>query len=122
MTIEDELRTKLESIRESIIATKFATESLLSRVTRIESDLYNSEDRIDLLSDKSIRTDETMKVILKSMGDMSTDLRAVRNSVLSTIVGASIIWALGTAFTTFYTQSSQHDRSSKIQATVAKNA
>ena len=122
MTIEEELRTKLELIRESVTATKFATEALLSRVNRIESELNNSDERVDQLSEKSIRIDETMKTILKSMGDMGTDLRAIRNSVLSTIMGASFIWLVGTAVTTFYNRSEMQHTNERTPATVGKNA
>lgn len=122
MTIEEELRTKLELIRESVTATKFATEALLSRVNRIESELNNSDERVDQLSEKSIRIDETMKTILKSMGDMGTDLRAIRNSVLSTIMGASCIWLVGTAVTTFYSRNEMQHTNEKTPATVGRNA
>ena len=122
MTIEEELRTKLELIRESVTATKFATEALLSRVNRIESELNNSDERVDQLSEKSIRIDETMKTILKSMGDMGTDLRAIRNSVLSTIMGASLIWLVGTAVTTFYNRNEMLHTNQKTPASISKNA
>lgn len=122
MTIEEELRTKLELIRESVTATKFATEALLSRVNRIESDLNNSDERVDSLSEKSIRIDETMKTILKSMSDMGTDLRAIRNSVLSTIMGASFIWLVGTAVTTFYSRNEMQRMNEKTPASIGKNA
>lgn len=122
MTIEEELRTKLELIRESVTATKFATEALLSRVNRIESDLNNSDERVDSLSEKSIRIDETMKTILKSMSDMGTDLRAIRNSVLSTIMGASFIWLVGTAVTTFYSRNEMQRINEKTPASIGKNA
>ena len=122
MTIEEELRTKLESIRESVTATKFATEALLSRVNRIESDINDADGRVDQLSEKSIRIDETMKTILKSMSDMGTDLRAIRNSVLSTIMGASFIWLVGTAVTTFYSRNEMQRMNEKTPATISKNA
>ena len=122
MTIEEELRTKLELIRESVTATKFATEALLSRVNRIESELNNSDERVNELNEKSIRIDETMKTILKSMGDMGTDLRAIRNSVMSTITGASLIWLVGTAATTFYSRNEVLHTNEKTPASISKNA
>lgn len=122
MSIEEELRTKLELIRESVTATKFATEALLSRVNRIESELSNSDERVDLLSEKSIRIDETMKTILKSMGDMGTDLRAIRNSVLSTVVGASVVWITGTAITTLYGRNEVNRVNEKTPAAISRNA
>lgn len=102
MTLDEDIRLKLEAIRESIVALKFATDNLLERVNRVEQDLCDSDARLDLLSDNSIRTDETIKTIVKATNDMSVDIRAVRNSILSTIIGASLIWLVGTAFTTFY--------------------
>lgn len=91
-------------------------------MNRIESDLNASETRVDLLSDNLIRTDEVMKTIQKTMEHMSVDVRAVRNSVLSTIVGASLVWVVGTAVTNLYGQNSVQHLKEKTAATVAKNA
>ncbi|MFA9202099.1 MAG: hypothetical protein ACEQSC_00920, partial [Candidatus Nanopelagicaceae bacterium] len=60
--------------------------------------------------------------ILKSMSDMGTDLRAIRNSVLSTIMGASLIWLVGTAVTTFYNRNEMQRTNEKTPASIGKNA
>lgn len=99
---EEILATKLESIRESIIEFKFATDALETRANKIETELVDCRSRIAELSNFGIRTSEQLGTINKSMDAMSADIRAVRNSVLSAIVAAMILWVSGTAFSTIY--------------------
>lgn len=103
MTTEEILAQKLESIRESIIGFKFVTEALEDRADKIESDLIECRSKVAELSNSGIRTSEQLGTINKSMDAMSNDIRAVRNSVLSAILVAVVIWISGTAFSTIYT-------------------
>jgi predicted nucleic acid-binding Zn-ribbon protein len=102
MTTEEQLAIKLESIRDSIVGFKFATDALEIRANKMESDLAECRTRISDLSNTGIRVNEQLSVINKSMDTMSTDIRSVRNSVLSAIIGATIIWLIGTAASTFH--------------------
>jgi hypothetical protein len=102
MTSEEHLTAKLEIIRDSIVGFKFATDALEIRANKIESDLAECRTRISDLSNTGIRVGEQLSVINKSMDAMSADIRSVRNSVLSAIIGATIIWLVGTAASTFH--------------------
>lgn len=103
MTPEEILAQKLESIRDSIVEFKFVTEALEDRANKIESDLTECRSKVAELSNFGIRASEQLGTINKSMDAMSNDIRAVRNSVLSAILVAVIIWVSGTAFSTIYT-------------------
>jgi hypothetical protein len=102
MTTEEQLAIKLELIRDSIVGFKFATDALEIRANKMESDLAECRSRISDLSNTGIRVGEQLSVINKSMDVMSTDIRSVRNSVLSAIIGATFIWLVGTAVSTFH--------------------
>jgi uncharacterized protein YoxC len=102
MTTEEQLASKLETIRDSIIGFKFATDALEARANKIELDLADCRSRVSDLSNTGIRVGEQLSVINKSMDIMSNDIRSVRNSVLSAIIGAMIIWVTGTAISTFH--------------------
>lgn len=99
---EEILASKLESIRDSIIGFKFATDALQNRADKIELELADCRSRIVELNNSGIKVGEQLGTINKSMDTMSVDIRAVRNSVLSAILGATIIWIAGTAVSTFH--------------------
>jgi predicted nucleic acid-binding Zn-ribbon protein len=102
MSPEEQLASKLESIRDSIIGFKFATDALENRADKIELELADCRSRIAELSNTGIRVGEQLATINKSMDAMSVDIRAVRNSVLSAILAATVIWIAGTAFSAMY--------------------
>jgi hypothetical protein len=102
MTNEEQLAAKLESIRDSIIGSKFVIDVLETRANKTELELAECRSRISDLSNTGIRVGEQLAVINKSMDMMSEDIRSVRNSVLSAIIGAMIIWVAGTVVSTFH--------------------
>lgn len=104
MTTEEQLSSKLESIRDSIVGFRFATDALETRAHKIELELADCRNRVSELSSAGIRVGEQLHTINRSMDAMSTDIRAVRNSVLSAILAATLIWVAGTAFSTMQTQ------------------
>jgi hypothetical protein len=106
MTPEEQLANKLESIRDSIIGFKFATDSLESRADKIELELADCRARIAELSTTGILVGEQLRTLNKAMEAQSVDIRAVRNSVLGAILTATIIWIAGTAFSAVYTNRS----------------
>jgi hypothetical protein len=102
MTAEEQLASKLESIKESIIGFKFATDALEARAAKIELELSDCRSRIAELSNAGIVVGEQLRTFNKSMEAQAVDIRAVRNSVLGAILTATIIWITGTAFSTIY--------------------
>lgn len=101
MTTEEQLAAKLEVIRDSIVGFKFAADALEIRANKIELELADFRSRISELSNSEIRVGSQLANINKSMDAMSSDIRSVRNSILSAIMGALIIWVTGTAISTF---------------------
>lgn len=102
MTPDELLASKLESIRDAIVSSKFAMDALESRNNEIEAELTFFRSRIAELGNSEIRVEMQLTTINKSMDAMSIDIRAVRNSVLSAILGATIIWVAGTVFSTLH--------------------
>lgn len=102
MTADQDLASKLELIRDSITEFKFDILALEKGSAKIESELADCRSRIAELSNSEIRVGSQLATINKSMDAMSIDIRAVRNSVLSAILAAVIVWIGGTAFSTFY--------------------
>lgn len=102
MTAEEQLALKLESIRDSIIGFKFATDALENRADKIELELADCRSRIAELSNTGILVGEQLRTFNKSMDAQSVDIRAVRNSVLGAILTATVIWIAGTAFSAIH--------------------
>jgi hypothetical protein len=102
MTSEEQLASKLELIKDSIIGFKFAIEAMEKRADKFERELSECRSKVVYLSDNDIKSGAQLAVIETSMTAMSHDLRSVRNSVLGTIFAAVIIWVGGTAFGTVY--------------------
>lgn len=107
MTAEQELASKLEWIRDSITGFKFATQVLEDRADKVESELADCRSKIAELSNNAIGVEYQLSTNNKAMERMSTDIRSVRNSVLSAIIAAVIIWVAGTAFSTQYRSTPQ---------------
>lgn len=101
MTPEEALQLKLESIRDSVIGFKYVTDSLVERNNETESDLRNLNDRVSRIDNNSIRTDERIANIERYIDAMRGDIRAVRNSVVGAIIGATIIGLTGLAVVGF---------------------
>jgi hypothetical protein len=102
MTAEEQLASKLELIKDSIVGFKFAIEAMEKRADKFERELAECRNKVVDLSDSDIRSGAQLAVIETSMSTMSSDLRSVRNSVLGAILTAVIIWVGGTAFSTVY--------------------
>jgi predicted DNA-binding protein (UPF0251 family) len=102
MTAEEQLAVRLESIKDSIVGFKFAIEAMEKRADKFERELAECRNKVVDLSDSDIRSGAQLAVIETSMSTMSSDIRSVRNSVLSAIFTALIIWVSGTAFSTVY--------------------
>lgn len=113
MTPEEQLASKLELIRDAIVAVKFATEAseskssfisnaLSARVTKLESDLLECFAKIAELSSASILTSEQLRSVLKAMEVQTAATRAVQSNVIGAILVAVIISVTGTAVSTFY--------------------
>ena len=102
MTAEEQLTSKLESIKDSITGFKFAIESMEKRADKLERDLSECRSKVVDLSDSDIRSGVQLTAIESSIGAMLQDIRSVRNSVLAAILAAMIFWISGTALSTFY--------------------
>jgi hypothetical protein len=102
MTAEEQLASKLELIKDSIVGFKFAIEAMEKRADKFEKELAECRSKVIDLSDSDIRSGAQLAVIEASMSAMSSDLRSVRNSVLGAILTAVIIWVGGTALSTVY--------------------
>lgn len=104
MTQEEQLTSKLESIRDSIVGFKFATDALETKADKIELELADCRARIAELSDAGILVREQLRSFNKSIEDEAIDFRAVRNSLIGAILTTVFIWIVGTAFSTIYTR------------------
>jgi hypothetical protein len=104
MTAEEQLASKLELIKDSIVGFKFAIEAMEKRADKFERELAECRSKVIDLSDSDIRSGAQLAVIETSMSTMSHDLRSVRNSVLGAILAAVITWVGGTALSTVYHQ------------------
>lgn len=102
MTPEEQLASKLESIRDSIVGFKFATDALESRADKIEMELADCRHRIAELSNANILISEQLRGVLKAMEAQFTATRAVQSNVIGAILVAVIISVAGTAVSTFY--------------------
>jgi chromosome segregation ATPase len=102
MTAEEQLASKLELIKDSIVGFKFAIEAMEKRADKFERELAECRSKVVDLSDSDIRSSAQLAVIEASMSRVASDLRSVRNSVLGAILTAVIIWVGGTAFSTVY--------------------
>jgi chromosome segregation ATPase len=94
---EQQLTTKLEAIRDSIVGFKFVTDSLLDRADKSESESANLRAELADLRNNTIRTDERIATIQRYLDTMSGDIRAVRNSVVGAVIAAVIIGVAGVA-------------------------
>lgn len=99
---EQELAVKLESIRDSIVGFKFATDALENRAAKIELELADCRSRISELSSANILTSEQLRSVLKAMEIQTAATRAVQSNVIGAILVAVIISITGTAVSTFY--------------------
>jgi hypothetical protein len=95
------IRESLQSTREALIDAKHAIEGLLLRVNRIECDVNIDREVIDTIKVNSIRSEEQLNTIKLNQDRMTTDLRAIRNSVASGLITAAIISFAGLALTGF---------------------
>ena len=102
MTTEEQLASKLESIRDSIVGFKFATDALENRADKIELELADCRARIAEISNANILTSEQLRSVLKAMEVQTTATRAVQSNVIGAILVAIIISVAGTALSTFY--------------------
>lgn len=102
MSPEDLLSSRLESIKDSITNFKYATDTHLNRLNKLEADLADCKIKIADLSDFRIAANQQLASIAETTKAMSADIRSVRNSVLSAIFVALIIWVTGTALSATY--------------------
>lgn len=103
MTTEEQLASKLESIRDSIVGFKFATDALEVRANKFELDLADLRARNAELSNAAIVVNEQLRAFNKSMDAQTADIRAVRNSVLAAILAATVLQVSSAAFTAMST-------------------
>ena len=99
--IDEQIKTKLETIKESIIGHKFIVDSLLDRSDKLETELRNYQAQLQELRNNTVRTDERIATIQRYLDGMSTDIRAVRNSVVGAMIIAVVIGISGVAVSTF---------------------
>ena len=102
MTPDEQLALKLESIRDSIVGFKFATDALENRADKIELELADCRSRIAELNNANILISEQLRGVLKAMEVQTAATRAVQSNVIGAILVAIIISVAGTAISTFY--------------------
>lgn len=98
MDSEEIIRTKLETLKDSIIGFKFAIDSLQDRADECELEIKNCQQKLDDLKYGSALNVERITAIQTKLTNMDSDIRSVRNSVLAAIATATIITVVGTAF------------------------
>lgn len=99
--IEDQIKTKLETIKESIIGHKFVVDNLLDRSDKIEIEMRSYQSQLQELRNNTVRTDERIASIQRYLDGMSHDIRTVRNSVVGAVIVAIVIGVSGVAVSTF---------------------
>ena len=114
MEIDEQIKSKLETIKESIIGHKFIVDSLLDRSDKLETELRNYQAQLQELRNNTVRTDERIATIQRYLDGMSTDIRAVRNTVVGAMIVATVVGVSGLALSALsrHSPTTSTDRSS----------